>query len=62
MAMPRIAPAILERRGGFSGTSKRPPLRVLGAEIAMGGSLPPSPRRVFSLTVVARFAPRRHSS
>ena len=27
--MLHIAPAILKRRGGFSGTSKRPPLRAL---------------------------------
>ena len=35
--MPHIAPVILKRRGGFSGTSKRPPLWVLGPETAMGG-------------------------
>ena len=35
-AMPHIAPVILKRRGGFSGTSKRPPLCALGPETAMG--------------------------
>ena len=34
--MPHIALAILKRRGGFSGTSKRPPLWVLGPETATG--------------------------
>ena len=38
--MPHIAPAILKRRGGFSGTSKRPPLWVLGPETAIGTSAP----------------------
>eukprot|EP01046_Picozoa_sp_COSAG06_P002754 COSAG06_NODE_100_length_24132_cov_93.237507_15_plen_182_part_00 len=32
-AMPHIAPAILKRRGGFSGTPKRPPLWNLGTGI-----------------------------
>ena len=36
-AMPHIAPAILKRRGGFSGTSKRPPLCALDPEMTMGG-------------------------
>ena len=35
-AMPHIAPVILKRRGGFSGTSKRPPLWYLGPETATG--------------------------
>ena len=38
-AMPHIAPVILKRRGGFSGTSKRPPLWVLGPETAMGTAI-----------------------
>ena len=36
----RIALAILKRRGGFSGTSKRPPLRALGLETAIVISAP----------------------
>ena len=38
--MPHIAPAILKRRGGFSCTSKRPPLWVLGPEMTMGMTKP----------------------
>ena len=34
--MPLIDPAILKRRGGFSGTSKRPSLCALGPETAIG--------------------------
>ena len=36
-AMPHFSPVILKRRGGFSGTSKRPPLCALDPEMTMGG-------------------------
>ena len=39
-AMPHFSPVILKRRGGFSGTSKRPPLCALDPEMTMGGPRP----------------------